>query len=70
MSALSIGRPNAADLPLPVSALARMSRPSRAGGIAIVWMGVGSVNFRSRTARRSSGFKPRESKDMEMTDPS
>jgi hypothetical protein len=36
-----MGRRKAAVLPLPVSALARMSRPSRAGGMESVWMGVG-----------------------------
>jgi hypothetical protein len=50
-----IGSRNAAVLPLPVAALARMSRPSRAGGIASDWIGVGRVNPSSRIALRRLG---------------
>lgn len=62
MSELIIGNPNAADFPLPVWALARISRPSIAGGIACSCTGVGSVNPKSRTARSSAGARPSSSK--------
>ncbi len=39
----SIGRTNAAVLPVPVWAPARTSRPARTSGIAWAWTGVGSV---------------------------
>ena len=61
-SAGESARPKAADFPLPVSALARTSRPSNAGGIERSWIGVGSVKPMSLTARRSSGCKPSSSK--------
>jgi hypothetical protein len=62
ISACTSGSPNAADLPLPVAALASRSRPARAGGIAALCTGVGSVNPRSVTARKSCGRSPRLSK--------
>ncbi|MCY1499505.1 hypothetical protein D9M68_335240 [compost metagenome] len=51
----SIGSTKAAVLPLPVCAITRRSRPSRAGGMAAAWTGVGSAKLSSATAlsRRS-----------------
>ena len=40
----SSGNTKAAVLPLPVAAQASTSRPSRAGGMAASWMGVGRAN--------------------------
>ena len=61
-----MGRAKAAVLPLPVIAEARRSRPSRAGGIACFWMGVGRSNPRVRTPRWSSGFRPKTEKGIEV----
>lgn len=49
------GIPKANVLPLPVSAIPTTSRPSRAGGQAHAWMGVGAGNWVSG-ARRLSGM--------------
>jgi hypothetical protein len=48
--------PNAAVLPLPVGALAKMSRPARATGIAAFCMGVASVYLKSSMPRKSAAF--------------
>ncbi len=48
--------PNAAVLPLPVGALAKMSRPARATGIAAFCMGVASVYLKSSMPRESAAF--------------
>ena len=39
----TMGRPNAAVLPVPVCAWPITSRPSRSGGMACSWIGVGLV---------------------------
>src|SRR6185437_212724 len=39
-----IGMRKLSVLPVPVEAVARMSAPSRAGGMALAWTGVGVVN--------------------------
>ncbi len=44
MSRSRTGKRKAADFPEPVTALAQMSFPIRASGIASPWMGVGSAN--------------------------
>ena len=62
ISALSSGKPKAADLPLPVAALARTSRPSRAGGIAAVCTGRRLGEAEVATARKSCGRRPSVSK--------
>ncbi len=62
ISICTSGNPKAADLPLPVAALASRSRPLSAGGIEAAWTGVGSVKPSSATARRSCGRSPRLSK--------
>src|SRR5258706_667884 len=59
-----MGRTNAAVLPLPVIAQASRSRPSIAGGIASVWMGVGRVKPSSLTPLRRSGWSWNDEKDM------
>ena len=64
---LQYRKPKAAVLPLPVSALPRTSRPSRAGGIARAWIGVGSEKPRSSRAASNGGCKPSFSK-VEMID--
>ncbi len=50
-----IGSRNAAVLPLPVTALARTSRPAMAGGMASAWMGVGRAKPSSLSALGSVG---------------
>ena len=50
-----IGNRKAAVLPLPVMAQARMSRPSRAGGMASSWIGVGRVKPSSLSPRQRWG---------------
>src|SRR6266542_6610730 len=62
-----IGRRNAAVLPLPVAAVARRSRPSRAAGIASFWIGVGREKPISRTPFKTSGWSPKPEKAMELT---
>jgi hypothetical protein len=54
-----MGRRKAAVLPLPVMADPRMSRPSRAGGRACFWIGVGSVNPIPEIPLRRSGWRPK-----------
>src|SRR5262245_49785812 len=61
-SRCTMGRPKAAVLPLPVAAQARTSRPSRAGGMAWSWMGVGLVKPSSLTPRSSKGSRPNDEK--------
>src|SRR5262245_50657746 len=61
-----MGRTKAAVLPLPVIAQARTSRPSRAGGIASFWIGVGSVNPIRAMPRSRSGWRSNEVNDMSI----
>src|SRR5688572_30762584 len=59
-----MGNTNAAVLPLPVIAQASRSRPSRAGGMACCWIGVGRVKPSSWRPRRRSGWRPKAEKGM------
>ena len=54
-----IGSTKAAVLPVPVWAMPSTSRPSRALGIAWIWIGVGSVYPASMTADRTRGSSER-----------
>ena len=58
-SFVSIGSTNDAVLPVPVCAMPITSRPSMAIGIALAWIGVGSVNPAAWTASRTLSLKPR-----------
>src|SRR5690606_36196211 len=51
----SAGIRNAPVLPVPVWAIPTTSLPSRAGGIALAWIGVGAFQPRSRIPARSAG---------------
>ena len=55
---VSAGSMKAAVLPVPVSAVARMSRPWSAGGMAASWTGVGVVYSNASRAFRTSGCRP------------
>ena len=53
----------AAVFPLPVLALARISRPSSASGIAFAWISVGRANPCSANARNILGSKIYENEE-------
>ena len=61
-----IGRTKAAVLPVPVWARPRMSRPSKAAGMAFSWMGVGPSKPRVLRLRWRSAFRPRDEKGLEI----
>ena len=68
-SPCSMGRPNAAVLPVPVCANPMRSAPSSRLGMARRWMGVGVSIPRSAKARHSLPSMPRPAKvssDKEM----
>src|SRR5215210_1519608 len=59
----SMGRPNAAVLPLPVWAWPITSRPSRSGGMAWTWIGLGDSYPTSRRAASMDSESPRSAKE-------
>ena len=62
-----IGRRNAAVFPLPVMAVARTSRPSRSGGMAARWMGVGAEKPMRSAAWTRPWWSPSSANDIGNT---
>ncbi len=60
------GSPKASVLPEPVWALPQTSRPARASGMVMVWIGNGDVMPLAARASARSGATPSAAKDLEV----
>ncbi|KYF81287.1 hypothetical protein BE18_40570 [Sorangium cellulosum] len=61
-----IGKANAAVLPVPVCAHPRTSLPSRIGGMACCWIGVGVLYPSASMARSSGSMSLRSANSMDI----